>query len=195
MRTHINADEYIHVIDIHECFMAFEEDFEDIRNALIINMNAQIQSLPAISEVTETSTDDEKILYWVRSQIRKHQIERIMKAPLASFAKIEAHLRVQNMSLTERAQYEVSQITEEEKIRAKEFPIITIYERLTNNTVRNKLAKCPFHNDGTASLSLGKYNRFNCFGCGEKGDAIELYKRLAGVSFKDAVREINKMCI
>ena len=40
---------------------------------------------------------------------------------------------------------------------------------------KNKMLKCPFHDDGTASLKIyPKTNTFNCFGCGKNGDTIEL---------------------
>lgn len=58
-----------------------------------------------------------------------------------------------------------------------------IKQRLSIHTVlkyyglqpdRNNMAKCPFHEDGTASMKIyPQTNTFNCFGCGANGDQIE----------------------
>ena len=51
---------------------------------------------------------------------------------------------------------------------------------------------CPFHDDSTASLSVGGVpDRFHCFGCGAGGDVIEYVARLNRLSFVDAVRALQ----
>ena len=46
---------------------------------------------------------------------------------------------------------------------------------------------CPFHDDSTASLSVGGVpDRFHCFGCGAGGDVIEYVQRFTGLSFTGA---------
>jgi DNA primase len=51
---------------------------------------------------------------------------------------------------------------------------------------------CPFHDDSTASLSVGGVpDRFHCFGCGAGGDVIDYVARLAGLSFVDAVQALE----
>jgi len=52
-------------------------------------------------------------------------------------------------------------------------------------------AHCPFHKDDTASLSItpGK-NLFHCFGCGEKGNAIQLVQKMEGLSFPKAFEKV-----
>lgn len=45
--------------------------------------------------------------------------------------------------------------------------------------VKNNMAKCPFHEEKQASLSLSdKKNVFMCFGCGAKGNIIEFIRRM-----------------
>jgi DNA primase len=52
---------------------------------------------------------------------------------------------------------------------------------------------CPFHDDSTASLSVGGIaERFHCFGCGAGGDAIEYVQRFTGLSFVDAVQSLEQ---
>ena len=51
---------------------------------------------------------------------------------------------------------------------------------------------CPFHDDSTASLSVGGVaDRFHCFGCGASGDVIEYVARFTGGSFVDAVQALE----
>jgi DNA primase len=54
------------------------------------------------------------------------------------------------------------------------------------------MGRCPFHDDSTASLSVGGVpDRFHCFGCDAGGDVIEYVARLTGLSFIDAVRALE----
>ena len=46
---------------------------------------------------------------------------------------------------------------------------------------RNGMACCPFHNDRHPSLKLNE-DYFFCFGCGAKGDVIDLVARLFNLS-------------
>ena len=52
---------------------------------------------------------------------------------------------------------------------------------------------CPFHDDSTASLSVGGVaDRFHCFGCGAGGDVIEYVHRFTGLSFVDAIQTLEQ---
>lgn len=53
-------------------------------------------------------------------------------------------------------------------------------------------AKCPFHDDKTASLHVyPKDNRFHCFGaCNQGGSVIDLYIKLNNCTFKEAVHKL-----
>jgi len=51
---------------------------------------------------------------------------------------------------------------------------------------------CPFHDDSTASLSVGGVpDRFHCFGCDAGGDVIEYVARFTGLSFVDSARALE----
>lgn len=53
-------------------------------------------------------------------------------------------------------------------------------------------ARCPFHNEKTASFKAYDGDRgFYCFGCGESGDVITFVMRLFGLSFKEALRKMD----
>ena len=45
---------------------------------------------------------------------------------------------------------------------------------------RNGMVRCPFHNDSNPSMKLND-DYFFCFGCGERGDAIDLTAALCGL--------------
>ena len=53
-------------------------------------------------------------------------------------------------------------------------------------------AKCPFHNEKTASMKVYDGNRgYHCFGCGKNGDIIDFVQDYFGTSFRDAVKKLN----
>jgi DNA primase catalytic core len=48
---------------------------------------------------------------------------------------------------------------------------------------------CPFHDDKNPSLSVDREKGlFNCFGCGESGDAFDLVEKIKGFDFKEALK-------
>jgi DNA primase len=58
---------------------------------------------------------------------------------------------------------------------------------------RGFMGCCPFHDDSTASLSVGGVpDRFHCFGCGAGGDVIEYVHRFTGLSFTEAVQALEQ---
>ena len=56
------------------------------------------------------------------------------------------------------------------------------------------VCKCPFHSDKNPSLhvNLAK-GLWNCFGCGEGGDAIQFVRRAWGYSFREAIEYLANM--
>lgn len=47
---------------------------------------------------------------------------------------------------------------------------------------------CPFHSDKHPSMKVD--TRYYCFGCGEKGDAVDFVSKYFGLRFKDAAIKI-----
>jgi hypothetical protein len=80
--------------------------------------------------------------------------------------------------------------------RIKEIPITIVlsqagYKIIPTGTDRAKTL-CPFHHDTNPSLNINiKENYFKCFACDEGGDVIKLYQKLHGVSFQEALKELN----
>jgi len=55
----------------------------------------------------------------------------------------------------------------------------------------NYKAKCPFHNEKTASFFIsGTRQSFYCFGCGEKGDIFTFVEKFEGLDFKGALKTL-----
>jgi DNA primase len=54
------------------------------------------------------------------------------------------------------------------------------------------MGRCPWHEDGTPSLSVDREKGlYNCFGCGESGDAFTLVEKMQGVDFKAALEYLK----
>ena len=62
-------------------------------------------------------------------------------------------------------------------------------ERYGLKASRNGMACCPFHNDRHPSLKLNE-DYFFCFGCGAKGDVIDLVARLFDLSGYEAAQRL-----
>ncbi len=72
--------------------------------------------------------------------------------------------------------------------RAKSYPINELIRFNSSNG-----AKCLFHNESEASLHYYKdQNKTWCFGgCGRGYDSIDIYQKIHGVSFKEAVKALQ----
>jgi hypothetical protein len=72
--------------------------------------------------------------------------------------------------------------------------ILDVLDRLriaVEGTGLSRRARCPFHDDRVPSFRVYlNTNRYYCFGCGAKGDVIELVQRLEGVSFREALQRL-----
>ncbi len=57
---------------------------------------------------------------------------------------------------------------------------------------KDKLGRCPFHEDGEPSLVVTPAkNLFHCFGCGAAGGPIDWVMRIQGISFRHAVERLK----
>jgi hypothetical protein len=58
-------------------------------------------------------------------------------------------------------------------------------------TGKNWSARCPFHQEKSASFTVSEgKDMFYCFGCGAGGDAVKFVMEHQGLSFRDAVQSI-----
>lgn len=57
---------------------------------------------------------------------------------------------------------------------------------------RKGFAKCPFHNEKTASFRVYSDGTYHCFGCGAHGDVITFVMTIQNLSFKEACELLDK---
>ena len=75
-------------------------------------------------------------------------------------------------------------ITQDMIERAREFPLASLVE-----TNQRGFARCVNHDEKTPSMYTKK-NYAHCFGCGFTGDPIDVYMKINGVGFREAVRAL-----
>ena len=68
--------------------------------------------------------------------------------------------------------------------RARNYPLKDLI-----GTTKN-IAKCPFHDDRTASLNI-KNNYYHCHACQITGDTIDFLMRRDGLTFQEAVLKLT----
>src|SRR5665811_789809 len=92
------------------------------------------------------------------------------------------------MTVTGRTRFDVTAVRHDHRI---EVVVAASGVELTQRG-RGFMGCCPFHDDSTASLSVGGVpDRFHCSGCGAGGDVIEYVHRLTGLSFTGAVQALQ----
>ena len=78
-------------------------------------------------------------------------------------------------------------------IKAKQFPIESMYVGTLKRAGKNLMGLCPFHQEKTPSFVIYlETNTYHCFGCGSSGDSVEFYSKLHEVDFKTALEELSK---
>jgi hypothetical protein len=87
---------------------------------------------------------------------------------------------------TEEGKIQKDGITPDMIDRARDYPI----ESLIGTNGRRGNVLCIAHEETNPSMSL-KGNRARCFSCGYFGDTIDVYMKLHGVGFVEAVRALQ----
>jgi DNA primase len=79
---------------------------------------------------------------------------------------------------------------EKDEIKTK-VDIIRLFEGFgvkLSRKGKNHIGLCPWHDDHNPSLSVDREKGlYNCFGCGESGDAFDLVMKMKGCGFKEAL--------
>ena len=70
-------------------------------------------------------------------------------------------------------------------------PLPVWLERYGIEVDRKGFARCPFHNEKTASFKVYPNNKFYCFGCGAAGSVIDLVRRMENLDFSGACERLD----
>lgn len=141
--------------------------------------------LADIATVTKHEPTGDAILDEVWGWVDEHKIQTLTADRLRMLKRIVS--RQQNAGKPARG------ITTDMIERAREVDIKEVFESLVGTPIRNGMASCPWHDDKNASFSMRRYNHFRCFSCGEKGSVIDLYMKMNGVTFSQAVRALLRI--
>ncbi|MBA4849857.1 CHC2 zinc finger domain-containing protein [Emticicia sp. BO119] len=76
--------------------------------------------------------------------------------------------------------------------KVKEIDIRQVARDLGFDVIQTRRMLCPFHAEDTPSLVFypPPQNEFHCFGCGKRGDVINLYADVCQIDFKTALDEL-----
>jgi len=110
--------------------------------------------------------------------------------------KIETHIYRLNSYLCDEKE-DKGRITISQIEKVKQIPILDVFSSLYDGYIKksgkNYSCLCPFHQEKNPSFYIfPETNTFYCFGCGEKGDVIDLVKKMKKVNFPKAVEFLLK---
>lgn len=79
-----------------------------------------------------------------------------------------------------------------EEVKTKVDIVELVSEYLTlKKAGRNFVGLCPFHQEKTASFTVNREKQiFYCFGCGQGGNVITFFMKIAGKSFPEAIKDL-----
>jgi len=71
--------------------------------------------------------------------------------------------------------------------------LINLQVPLRKKSGSNYFARCPFHNEKSASFSVSQQKQFYyCFGCGAHGNAIDFFMQHDRMNFPEAVEALAR---
>ncbi len=168
-------------LNLSQSLAIFEDNLDDIMDALAINLTAKLEALPPLIQ------SDNENLQWIRDEVRKLEIEQITEAPLRIIRRIQSRKYYQSVE----GQHNVDRVTDEDIARAKDIPIEELYDDKLSRSGSRQWGKCPFHEESTPSFCIHADNRWSCFGaCGEHGDVIDFVQKQNGIKFIPTVKSL-----
>lgn len=167
-----------HTIQLNAAISIFEDNLNDIKESVSDNILFTLSNL----EPWPTSQDPE--VQDVLNALQRLEREQIINPRTKTIKRIVSYQQ-------HKTAPKHGQITDQMIERARETPIKELWESLVGQ-VRHRQGHCPFHDDQNPSVSVGKYNRYNCFGCGAKGSTIDLVMNINNLKFIDAVKFLLK---
>lgn len=158
-------------------------ELPDIKESITISLLTDIAKCQRRPPTGDTGLDE------VRGWVDEYRVKSISADRLKMIEKIVARQQRGDKPIA-------GGITEDMIDRAREYPI----EQLITTRIfgsSGKWAGCthcplPTHaGERTPSFYFDKNNRWKCFGCQERGSVIDLYMKLNGVKFIQAVKALQ----
>lgn len=167
-------------LQLSGAFADFEEALDDIRDALAVNIKADLDALPPIFGPQEP-TFVEMYAFNLRKKLRAMEVAEITVNRLKVIRRIEAR------KAFFAAPPNPNTLTESDKQRAKDVPVSDVYD----GKLKGGTGLCPFHEEKTPSFHINKKkNTWKCYGCDTFGDTIDFVMKRDGVPFLEAVRKL-----
>lgn len=119
-----------------------------------------------------------------RPYVERAIIARFIREDESRMERIQKEIAFHNAALFHPEAANRDRITADMIDRAREYPIDNLLD------VRRGYALCLFHQDRHPSMYV-KNNFAHCFSCGKTADTIDVYRKLHGTSFPEAVRALQ----
>jgi hypothetical protein len=163
-------------------FMLLAEMFGDDEEARKLAQK-RIRSLTIqVNKLLRPSHIIDRDVRWVVDELNKLQAEPLQKE--IQFYKNFLATVTADKTTTEGS------VTEEQILRAKEYPIVDLLESFGVEFHRS-FATCPWHGEKTASLHhIKDRNTVYCHGCHKHADTIEVMRHFKSIGFVEAVRQL-----
>jgi len=153
--------------------------------------DGQFLRLFALYDQLEEAKEDQfwrRKRYGANAAASRPYVERVLIAwfiqeDARQLEKIRREIAVIQAALFQPQRVRRHRITPEMIERAKEYPVENIVE------ARRGMAPCIFHDDRNPSMYV-KNNFVHCFSCGKTADVIEVYQKIHGATFPEAVEAL-----
>lgn len=192
--------EWAELLKDKEVIICFDNDSaggEGMVKTLSILPHAQVLFLPdrpGIKDISDFVSQGGNIHALLNTAKKLHSLEDVIEDRANRISLFQstyfhdAYIKYHTKPVIEKRERVVDSGTKDKIARAKEYPIT---ELLPFNSSHN--TRCLWHNERTASLHYyPQQNRCWCFGgCGRGYDAIDVYRKLNNVGFKDAVNALQ----
>ncbi len=170
----------------------FSDSLDDIKQSCVENMQDIITHTPHhfTGEVGHylnmiAKRTDTPIKEW-EQQLRKLIVEEKTEQYLRTIKRI---VKIQSPKSTHGG------ITDADILRAKEYPIEDLIDTKMFKAGGSKWkfkTLCPFHSERTASFCVDKKNLYKCFGCQDRGSAIDYVMKTQNMNFVQSVKFLAK---
>jgi DNA primase len=167
-------EEWIPLFAGKEVFVCLDNDKAGRDGTLrICNMMPNVKTIPLPPDVGEHGDITD---FFIKLGHTKQDFEFLASVSSAPPRQVEKPIKKKRVSKKIR-EFEEGMLAQAKKIPLSAFVKFTY----------SGFAKCPIHSDKTASFKKYPDEKFYCFGCGARGDVIDLVMKIHNISMKEAI--------